>query len=93
MPKLYSHCSSAYNQPSILLFGLYTVQSQKGLQQGDLIGPLRFFAFLCLCCTLIFCMEILVNYIKKTLWIKLNVSFALESCMGMDKAGNPRWPR
>ena len=42
MPELYSFCSSAYNQPSVLFFGQYTVQSQEGSQQGDPIGPLLF---------------------------------------------------
>jgi len=42
MPALYSCCSSAYNQPSVLFFGPYTVQSQEGAQQGDPIGPLLF---------------------------------------------------
>ena len=42
MPELYSFCCSAYNQPSVLFFGQYTVQSQEGVQQGDPIGPLLF---------------------------------------------------
>ena len=42
MPELYSFCCSAYNQPSVLFFGQYTVQSQEGTQQGDPIGPLLF---------------------------------------------------
>ena len=42
MPELYSFCCSAYNQPPVLFFGQYTVQSQEGTQQGDPIGPLLF---------------------------------------------------
>jgi len=42
MPEVYSFCCSAYNQPSILFFGQYTVQSQEGVQRGDPIGPLLF---------------------------------------------------
>ena len=37
-----SFCCSAYNQPSVLFSGQYTVQSQEGAQQGDPIGPLFF---------------------------------------------------
>ena len=42
IPELYAYCWSAYNQPSFLFFGPYTVLSQEGAQQGDPIGPLLF---------------------------------------------------
>jgi len=40
--ELYVFCKSAYGQASILHFGGYTVLSQEGAQQGDLLGPLLF---------------------------------------------------
>ena len=42
VPELYAYCWSAYNQPSFLFFGPYTVLSQGGAQQGDPFGPLLF---------------------------------------------------
>ena len=42
IPKIYTHCHSAYSQSSILFHGPYTVSSQEGPQQGDPVGPLLF---------------------------------------------------
>ena len=42
IPDLYSHCCSAYSQPSVLFYGPHTILSQEGPQQGDPLGPLLF---------------------------------------------------
>jgi len=42
LPELYTYCQSAYVLPSYLFFGPYVISSEKGAQQGDLIGPLLF---------------------------------------------------
>jgi len=42
IPEMYAYCLSAYGQTSFLFFGLYTVSSQDGAQQGDPLGPLLF---------------------------------------------------
>ena len=42
IPKIYTHCHSAYSQSSILFHGPYTVSSQERPQQGDPVGPLLF---------------------------------------------------
>ena len=68
MPALYSCCSSAYNQPSVLFFGPYTVQSQEGAQQGDRIGPLLF------CNT--------VHPLLSSLQSKLNIGFLDDVTLG-----------
>jgi hypothetical protein len=42
IPELYAFIFSAYSQPSNLYFGVHTLQSNEGPQQGDPIGPLLF---------------------------------------------------
>jgi len=66
--RMQSYCSSAYNQPSFLFFGPYTVQSQEGAQQGDPIGPLLF------CNT--------VHPLLSSLQSKLNIGFLDDVTLG-----------
>ena len=42
LPERYKFCHLAYSQTSFLNFGPYTILSQEGPQQGDLLGPLLF---------------------------------------------------
>jgi hypothetical protein len=42
LPELYSYCSSAYGNSSVLHFGTFTILSEEGAQQGDPLGPLLF---------------------------------------------------
>jgi len=42
IPEIYAYCHSAYGQPSVLFHGPYTVSSEEGPRQGDLVGSLLF---------------------------------------------------
>jgi len=42
LPEIYSFCSSAYSQPTLLKYGDITIYSMEGVQQGDPLGPLLF---------------------------------------------------
>jgi len=77
MPELYSYCRSAYNQPSILFFGPYTVQSQEGTQQGDPIGPLLF------CNT--------VHTLLSSLQSKLDIVFSVQCHFGWSRWHGGFW--
>ena len=41
-PEIYSFCSSAYSQPTLLKYGDRVIYSREGVQQGDPLGPLLF---------------------------------------------------
>jgi len=42
IPEIYKFCHLAYNNPSSLKFGNFTILSQEGPQQGDPLGPLLY---------------------------------------------------
>ena len=42
VPELLPHSHSAYANQSVLYYGLYTIVSQEGPQQGDPLGLLLF---------------------------------------------------
>jgi Reverse transcriptase (RNA-dependent DNA polymerase) len=42
VPEIYRFCHLAYHFTSILQYGQHTKESQKGVQQGDPVGPLLF---------------------------------------------------
>ncbi len=42
VPELLTLVLSAYSSPSCLFFGEDVIQSSKGVQQGDPLGPLLF---------------------------------------------------
>ena len=42
LPDIYRFCHLAYQQTSLLKYGMETVESQEGVQQGDPLGPLLF---------------------------------------------------
>jgi hypothetical protein len=42
VPEKYYFCHLSYCQASVLQFNKYVIQSQCGVQQGDLLGPLLF---------------------------------------------------
>jgi hypothetical protein len=41
-PEIYRFCHLTYNSPSVLKFGIRSILSQEGPQQGDPLGPLLF---------------------------------------------------
>jgi len=42
IPSIFSYIVSAYETPSSMIYGTYTLQSSEVVQQGDLLGPLLF---------------------------------------------------
>src|SRR6218665_496627 len=42
IPEIYSFVHQSYSSASVLKFGSFSISSQLGPQQGDLLGPLLF---------------------------------------------------